>query len=120
MSPWAQPLLSVEEQAQEGRFQEKSKHAFHAQGLTDHASGETREMRPVGTKLKFHGNASHDSQHEVDAKNLGPKARRLMVSLIVTAEAQRLQHDDQRRKPHGELREEIVEGDGEGKMKAMD
>src|SRR5581483_203011 len=66
VGPSAKALFAVQEQAQECRLQEEGEHAFHGQGLADHAPGKTREMRPVGAKLEFHGNAGDHTQHEVD------------------------------------------------------
>ena len=57
----AQALLAVQEQAQEGRLQKEGEHAFHGQCLADHASGKTREVRPVRAELKFHRNSGHDA-----------------------------------------------------------
>ncbi len=119
MSPRAEPLLSVQEQAQEGGLQEEGEHAFHGQSLADHASGKAREVRPVRAELKFHGDAGHHTQHEVNAENPGPEARRLVISLIITAQAQRFKYNDERGQPHGELGEQIMEGDGKGEVKAM-
>ncbi len=36
------------------------------------------------------------------------------------AQSDRLQHHDQQRQSHGELRKEIVEGDGKGEVQPMD
>jgi hypothetical protein len=123
MRPRAKPLFPVEKQSQERRLQEEGEHAFHGQGLADHAARKAREQRPVGAELKFHGNAGHHPEHEVDAENARPKARRLAVEfpaiLVFAAEGQSLQHDDQRRQPHGELGEKIVERDGEGEVQTM-
>jgi hypothetical protein len=41
------------------------------------------------------------------------------IGLIVAAKAERLEHDDQRGKTPGELREEIVEGNGKCEVAAM-
>ncbi len=35
-------------------------------------------------------------------------------------ESNGLEHDDEQRQPHGELREQIVIGDGEGEMQAVE
>jgi hypothetical protein len=55
-------------------------------------------VRPVRAELKFHGDAGHYTQHEVNAKNLGPEARGLTIGLIVAAKAERFEQDDQRGK----------------------
>jgi hypothetical protein len=67
-------------------------------------------VRPVCAELKFHGDPGHHAEDEVNAKNLGPEACRLMVGFIVATECQRQEHDDERRLAHGELGEQIVSG----------
>jgi hypothetical protein len=42
-----------------------------------------------------------------------------MVGLIVAAETDGLEYDDQRGKAHGELREQIVECNGEREVETM-
>src|ERR1035438_97922 len=115
----AEAFLPVEKQAQESRLQEESEHALHAQRLADHASGKARKVRPVRAKLKLHGDSGDYAQHKVDAENPRPETRRLVVGLVVAAQAKRLKHDDQRRQTPRELRKEIVEGNGECEMNAM-
>src|SRR5580692_3925735 len=76
-------------------------------------------MRPVSAELKFHRNARHHSEHEVDAKNARPEPRRLVVDFIIAAQPQRLQHHNQWCKSHGELWKQVVKGDREGKVQAV-
>ena len=59
----------------------KANTPFHRQGLADHAAREAREVRPVRAELKFHGDAGDHAQHEIDAEDLGPETRRLVVDL---------------------------------------
>src|SRR6516162_4908492 len=77
-------------------------------------------MRPVRTELKFHRNASHNADREVDRKDPGPEAGRLVVSFVVLFDCQRLQYHDERRQPHGELREEVMVSYGEGELQTVD
>src|SRR5579863_5283326 len=119
MSTRAEAFFSVEEETEEGGLQKESEHAFHGQSLADHAAGVAREHRPVGAELKFHGDAGDHTHEEVDAENLRPETRGLIVGLVVAAKTEGLENDDQRGEPHGELREKIVEGDGEGEMNTM-
>ena len=119
MAARAKPFFAVKKEAEECGLQEESEHAFHSERLTDHASGIAREVRPVRAKLKFHGNSSDHAQQEIDAENLRPETRRLIVDFILAAKAKGLEYNDQRRQTHGELREKIVESDGESEMNAM-
>ena len=89
------------------------------EGLADHAPGKARKVRPVRAELKFHRDPGNDSKHEVDTKDPGPETRGLMVSLVVAAKTKGLEHYDERREPHRELGKEVVKGDSEGKMQAM-
>src|SRR5882762_11560419 len=76
-------------------------------------------MRPVGAELKLHGKSGHHPQHEIDAKDAGPEARRLVVNLVVAAQRESLYDNDQGSKTHGELWEEVMKGDRERKMQPM-
>src|SRR5208282_2976740 len=55
----------------------------------------------------------------IDTKNPSPEAGRLVVHRIVAPQADRLQHDNQKREAHGELWEEIVKRRGEGEVQAV-
>src|SRR5580658_5855108 len=76
-------------------------------------------MRPVGAELEFHGNAGHNTEYEIDAKDLSPEAGRLAVDEIFTTQSDGLEHDNQQRQSHGELRKEIMEGRSESEVEAM-
>src|ERR1017187_3389140 len=76
-------------------------------------------MRPVGSELEFHWNASHHSKDEADAKDLCPEARGLVIPLIVFPQSDGFQRHHQRSKSHGQLRKKVVEGDGECEMQPM-
>src|SRR5262245_16473426 len=76
-------------------------------------------MRPVRTELEFHENSGHHANDEVDSQDSCPEASCLMVGFVVTAQREGLQDDNERRKTHGELWKEVVEGDRKGKMQAV-
>ena len=120
MHPLAQPLFAVEEQPEEGRFQEEGEAAFHGQGLSDDAAGEAREVRPVSAELEFHRYAGHHADDEVDAENLCPEAGGLVVAFIVGFERQGFQDHDQRRQSHGQLWKQVVIGHRERELQAVD
>src|SRR5579863_362267 len=115
----AQPLLSIQEKSKEGRFQKKREHSFHRERLADHATGKARKMGPVGAELEFHRNPRHYANNEIDAKNANPETGCLVIDFVVAAQPQSLQHDNQRRKPHGELGKQIMKSNSEGKVQAM-
>ena len=119
MCQLAEALFAVEEEAEEGRLQEEGEGAFHGQRLTNDATREAREMRPVGTELEFHGNAGDDAEDEADAEDLRPEARRGVIAFVVLPQTNRLQRHHQRGQAHGELREEVVEGSGKCEVQPM-
>ena len=114
-----QSLLAIQEQSEKRRFQEEGEHAFHGERLADDSTGKAREVRPVRPELKFHRNAGHHANHEVDPENARPEPGGLVISLVVAPEGKRLQHHDQGRQPHRELRKQVVKSDGEGEVQAV-
>ena len=56
---------------------------------------------------------------KVDAKDLCPETRGLIVDFIVRAQRQRFQHHDQQRQSHGELRKQVMKCRGKGKMQPV-
>ena len=51
-------------------------------------------MGPVGAELKFHRDAGHHSQHEVDAEYARPEPGCLVVDLLFAAQTQSLEDYD--------------------------
>ena len=78
------------------------------------------KSRPIGAELELHGDAGDDPHHERDAKDLRPKAHGAIVVGVSRAKREGLQHEDQEREPHRELRKQIVIGDGEREMQPME
>src|SRR5271168_4822334 len=115
----AQTLFAEEEQAEERGFQEKGKHAFHGEGLADHAAGGFRELRPVCAELKFHRDAGDHAEGKADAEDFGPETRGVVPAFVAGAQSDGLQDEDQQGKSYGELRENVMEGDGECEEEAM-
>ncbi len=118
--PAREAFLAEEEEAEEGGFEEEGEDAFHGEGLADDSAGAAGELGPVGAELKLHGDAGDDAEDEVDGEDAGPEARGLVVAGVVAGEGDGLEDDDEQRQPHGELGEEIVIGDGERKMDAVE
>ena len=114
-----QALFAEEEQAEESRFEEEGKDAFHSQRLADDAAGSPRELRPVGAELEFHGDAGDDAEQEVDGEDFRPEARGLVPAVVAGAQGDELHHHHQQRQAHGELRKQIVERDGKREVDAV-
>ena len=114
-----EPLFSEKKQSQETRFQKKRKHAFHRQRLPDHSSRGLRKRRPVRPELEFHRNSRHDAERKINSENPRPESRRAIVVFIPGAQCFRLQVDQQQRKPHRQLRKNIVKGDSEGELQPV-
>src|SRR5207302_9709233 len=98
-------LVTVQKKPQERRLQEEGKSAFHGQRLADNAPSKARELYPISAELKFHGDAGDYTQREVDTEDLRPEAHRFIVSFVAGSDGERLEHDDQRRQAHRQLRE---------------
>ena len=79
-----------------------------------------REARPVGAELEFHGDAGDHAHGEIDGEDLRPEARRAIVVLVAGAQRHGFQNHDQQRQAHGQLRKEVMKGDGESEMQPMD
>ena len=112
-------LLPEEEDAQEAGLEEEGEHAFHGEGLADHAAGGFGEARPVGAELELHGDAGDHAHGEIDGEDFGPEAGGAVVVLVAGAQRHGLEDQDQQRQSHGELREEVVKRHGEGEVQAV-
>ena len=117
---WRDALFAVKEEAEKRRLEEEAEDALHGQRLADDSAGKPREARPVGAELELHGNAGDHAHDEVDAEDAAPEARRSVPNFVARAQRHRFEHDDKQSQAHGELRKQIVEGDGEGKMQPVD
>jgi len=113
-------VLAEEKETEEGGLEEEGEDAFHGEGHADDAAGAAGELRPVGAELELHGNAGNNAEDEVDGEDLGPEAGGDVVLFLAGAEGEGFEDDDQEREAHGELREEIVVGDGEAEVDAVE
>ena len=82
-------------------------------------AGGTGERGPVGAELKFHGYAGDYAQTKIDGENPRPELRTAIVMRVAGAQGFGLQVDEQKREAHGELRENVVEGDGEAEVEPI-
>ena len=119
MAAGAETLFAKEQQSQERGLQKKRKDTFHGERLADDAAGGSGEARPVRAELEFHRDAGHDPDGEVDSENPGPEPRGTVVMIIAGAQPNGFQDYDEQRQAHRELREDVVVGNGERKMQAM-
>src|SRR5579872_7040251 len=117
-SPGNEPL-AIEKEAQERRFEEEAEDAFHRQRLADHSSRQLSESGPVGAELELHGNAGDYTKDEVDAEDATPEATGALPFFAAGSERKRLEDNDEESQAHGELRKEIVKGDGKSKVQPM-
>src|SRR5205814_5097352 len=86
MSARSEPFLTPDQRADERALEKEREHAFHRQRLSDDSAGVFGKVRPVRSELKFHRNAGHDADREIQSENLGPKSNRLVVFIIAGAE----------------------------------
>src|SRR5205814_591359 len=119
MSDASEFFLAKEKESKKTRFEEERKYAFHCERLSDNTSCGFRKLRPIGAKLKFHGNSGHHAHGKVDAENFCPESRRLVVVLVAGAQSFGLQINQEQRQTHGQLRENIVEGYREGEVQPV-
>ena len=112
-------LLAVEEEAEESRLEKEAEYSFHGKGLADHSTGETGESSPVGAEFELHGNTGDDTEDEIDAEDSSPETGSLVPFLTAGAKRDRFEDDDQQRQAHRELREQVMECDGKGKMQPV-
>src|SRR5579864_2453994 len=119
MAARAEPFLAIQKQSEESRFKEEREHAFHRECLPDDSSGKAREVRPVRAELEFHRDSSHHSENKIDSEDPRPEAGGPVIGLVVASQSDRLQHHNQWRQPHGQLRKKIMKGDGECEVKAV-
>ena len=82
MSDASEFFLAKEKESKKTRFQEERKYALHCERLSDNAASGFRKLRPVGTKLKFHGNSGHHAHGKIDSENFRPESRGSIVVFV--------------------------------------
>src|SRR5712692_6704070 len=115
-----QALFAEQKKPEKRRFEEKRKDALHRQRLTDDSPGGAGKLGPVGAELEFHRDACDHAQDKVNTEDPRPEARSAVVVVVVGAQCYGFQDDNQESEPHGELRKQIMERDGESELKAVD
>jgi hypothetical protein len=66
----------------------------------------------IGMPVHSHG--------EVDGEDARPESRRAIVVLVTGTEGHGLEHHQQQRQAHGQLRKDVVERNGESEMQPVD
>jgi hypothetical protein len=115
----AEPPLAAHQHGEKAGLEEEREDALHRQRLADDSAGLRCEPRPVGAELELHRDAGHDSHRERQAEDPDPDARRVVPRRPAGSERHRLENDDEERQPHGELGEEVVEGERETELESM-
>ena len=90
----AQPVPAKEEQSDHGGLQEEGHQALNRQWRPENVPHVVRVVGPVGAELELEGDACGDTQCEVDAKQLAPKARHVFPDHIAGHDIDTL-HDHQ-------------------------
>src|SRR5207245_11495015 len=119
MSDASEFFLAKEKESKKTRFQEERKYALHCERLSDNAASGFRKLRPVGTKLKFHGNSGHHAHGKIDSENFRPESRGSIVVFVAGPQSFGLEIDQLQRQTHRQLRENVVERNSESEVQAM-
>ena len=91
-SPVAQAesaFLAKKKKSQKCGLEKKRKNAFHGEGLSDHSTGSSRELRPVSAELKFHRDSRYDSNQKINGEYLRPEAGGFVVALVLVPKSDR-------------------------------
>ncbi len=94
MLDFSQAVPAEEEQADEGRLQEERHPSFAGEDRTEHITDVVRVIGPVGTELELEGEAGGNTHREVDAEQLAPELRHVLVDHPARHHVDRL-HDRQ-------------------------
>lgn len=113
-------LGPIDEQSQKRGFEKEAEHAFHGERLADDSAGGLREGSPIGAELKFHGNTGDHSHGKIDSEDANPEACRTLIIAVAAAPRDGLQHQNQKRQAHGELRKNVMERNGKGELQPME
>jgi hypothetical protein len=106
-------------EVEEGSLEKKGENSFHRKRLADDATRGSREAGPVRAELELHRDAGDHAEGKAQAKQLQPEPGGA-IGFCVSAQGHGLEHQDEQRQPHGELRKEIVEGGGEAELQTVD
>jgi hypothetical protein len=70
--------------------------------------GRPRKLRPVRPKLEFHRDAGHNPEQKIDCKYPSPESSRIVITLIMAPDRNRLEDYQQKGQPHSQLGKDIV------------
>src|SRR5205085_10368181 len=114
----SQSLFAEDERTDKSAFQEESEHAFHGQCLSDHAARILGKPRPVGAELKLHRNSGNNTYGKIESENLCPESNGFIIPFISSSQRTPFPIDQKPCQAHGELREEIMIGDGKSELQS--
>ena len=109
MHPFADPTTPEQHDAQEGGFQKESGEHFISEQGSRHIAHGVHETRPIGAKLKAHGDAADHAQGEGQGKNLDPELVGVHPVLLPS-----------RYKPGFEKQQKPAHGDADGGKQNME
>src|SRR6266576_2873628 len=97
-------------------LQKEGEHTFHRERLSDYSTGVTREVRPIRSELKFHGNSGDDTDGEIEPKDFGPKPNCSVVFFVTSSKGAPFPVNQEPSQPHRELRKQVVVDDREPEL----
>ena len=109
-------LAPEQQDAEEGRLEEERGQHFVVEQRAQHVAGAGRELAPVGAELKRHDDAGHHAHAERHGEDPGPEPGQIAMKRAAAPQPDRLQHDEPRRQPDRERREQNVERDAEREL----
>ncbi len=89
-----EPIPTEEEQSDEGGFEEEGHQPFDCQRGAEDIADVVRVVGPVGTELELKRDPGGDTKGEVDAEELAPETRHVLVDRLAGHDIDAL-HDDQ-------------------------
>ena len=113
-----QPFPTEDPDRQKGGFQEKGQGGLDGQQRPEDVPHILGVAGPVGTELKFQGDAGHHPHGKVDNKDLSPEFGHPPVVLVTGSDVDRLHNGNEDGEPQGQGDEEKMEKRGAGELQA--
>lgn len=112
------PVPAEQEEGEEARLQEEGEDPLRRQGGAEDVANVARVNCPVGAEVELHDDAGGHPDGEVETEDADPELRHPLERLVAGAHVAPQQVDDDQRQADGQRREDVVEHDGEGELKA--
>src|SRR5579883_279919 len=120
MDVLAEFFLAEKEQPQKTRFEKKCKDTFHRERLPNNAAGKPGKCRPIRSELEFHRYPRYNPDGKVEREYFSPKSRGVIVALLLCFLRKKFKDDDEERKPHRKLGEDVVECYRKSELQTVD